>query len=137
MSTSTSRRCAPRDGSSTWLVTTRGPTSSGSTSATTDPARMMDVGEHIDALRREGELLTAVAADLTLDTALPTCPEWVLRDLLLHLGGVHRWAAAHVADARTEPIDIAQPIDMLDVPPTDDELREWFAAGHNALVVTL
>lgn len=44
----------------------------------------MDVGERIDALRREGRLL--------VDAAVRTCPGWVVRDLVRHLGGVHRWA---------------------------------------------
>ena len=97
----------------------------------------MEVSEHIDALRRDGELLAHAASALTLDTSIPTCPEWKLRDLLLHVGGVHRWAAAHVAEARTAMIDIAQPIDIVDAPPTDDEVLDWFVDGHAALVSTL
>ena len=34
--------------------------------------------------------------------AVPTCPEWTVRDLVRHLGGVHRWATGHVAGGRTE-----------------------------------
>ena len=30
-----------------------------------------------------------------------TCPEWVARDLIRHMGGVHRWATSYVAEARS------------------------------------
>jgi uncharacterized protein (TIGR03083 family) len=97
----------------------------------------MDVADHIAALQHEGALLAASAAGLDLDVAIPTCPDWVLRDLLLHLGGVHRWATAHVADARTDVIDVAEPIDMVEHPPSDDDVLEWFVAGHAELIDTL
>ena len=34
---------------------------------------------------------TAASGDL--DDPVPTCPEWSLADLVLHLGEVHLWAA--------------------------------------------
>ena len=45
----------------------------------------MEVGEHLDALRREGELLAAAAERSDLDTPIPTCPEWRMRDLVRHV----------------------------------------------------
>ena len=53
----------------------------------------MEVAEHIDALYEQGELLARSAEGTDLDRMVPTCPEWKLRDLLDHIGEVHRWAA--------------------------------------------
>ena len=66
----------------------------------------MEVATHIEALRREGELMAAATAVADADAAVPTCPEWRVRDLVRHTGGVHRWATGYVADARTEVWDI-------------------------------
>jgi uncharacterized protein (TIGR03083 family) len=97
----------------------------------------VQIAEHIEALRREGNVLAAAADESEPGVSIPTCPGWTMRDLLLHLGGVHRWAAAHVADARTQVIDVAQPFDIVDTLPADDELVQWFVDGHAALVATL
>ena len=97
----------------------------------------MDVDEHLDALRREGELLVAAAAKAGLDAAVPTCPEWRVRDLVAHTGGVHRWAAAHVGDALVDEMDDVRVKAVFDSAPADDALLDWCRAGHAALVRTL
>jgi uncharacterized protein (TIGR03083 family) len=95
----------------------------------------MDIGEHISALREAGELLAAAAVRTDLETPIPTTPEWRMRDLVRHMGEVHRWAAAHVAQRRTEPIrkaaEVAGPF------PNDGELIDWFREGHAGLIRTL
>jgi hypothetical protein len=63
----------------------------------------MEIPAHIDALRTEGELMVAAAAVADGGAAVPTCPEWTVRDLIRHTGGVHRWATSFVATGRTEP----------------------------------
>jgi uncharacterized protein (TIGR03083 family) len=97
----------------------------------------MDVPSLIDALRSEGQLLGDAAARAELTAPVPTCPGWTVRDLLLHIGGVHRWAATVVGQARPGPIDIDQPYDIADELPTDDELLDWYRTGHAELVHTL
>jgi hypothetical protein len=62
----------------------------------------MKITEHIDALQREGQLLADAATRTELDTPIPTCPDWRMRDLVRHVGGVHRWATGYVGDNRTE-----------------------------------
>jgi uncharacterized protein (TIGR03083 family) len=95
----------------------------------------MEIGEHVAALRRQGELLATAADRTDLDVPIPTCPGWVMRDLLRHIGDVHRWAGAHVAERRTEPIrrveEIAGPL------PADAGLLDWFREGHAGLLTTL
>jgi uncharacterized protein (TIGR03083 family) len=97
----------------------------------------MDVPSLLGALRAQGELLGDAAARAELTAPVPTCPGWTVRDLLLHVGGVHRWAATVVGRARTEPIDIDQPYDVADQLPDDDGLLAWFRVGHADLVRTL
>jgi uncharacterized protein (TIGR03083 family) len=95
----------------------------------------MEFSEHIAALRREGELLGVAAARADLDMPIPTSPEWRMRDLVRHIGDVHRWAAAHVRERRAEPIrkaaEVAGPL------PPDEGLIDWFCQGHEQLVRTL
>lgn len=97
----------------------------------------MNVEDHIDALRREGELLATAASRADPDAPVPTCPDWRVRDLIRHVGGVHRWAATVVRERRTEPLGLADPTDIVDIPPDDETMLEWFRDGHADLVETL
>jgi uncharacterized protein (TIGR03083 family) len=97
----------------------------------------MEPADHIEALRREGNLLATAAERTELDTPIPTCPAWRMRDLVRHIGDVHRWARAHVAEGRLKPIG---PKDLPEVAgplPEDDDLLEWFRQGHARLIRTL
>lgn len=95
----------------------------------------MEVPEHIAALREEGTLLADTVARAELDTPVPTCPGWRLRDLVRHLGGVHRWAASYVAEAHTEHGDDDEKFMLLY--PEDTALLDWFRDGHATLVAAL
>ena len=57
-----------------------------------------DVAYHIARLRAEGELLAGTAERAGFDAPVPACPGWRVRDLLKHLGYVHRWAAGYVRE---------------------------------------
>ena len=63
---------------------------------------------------------------------VPTCPEWVMRDLVLHQGEVHRWATAVVANGIAKPS--AVPADHVGQLPGDDGLVEWFTNGLDGLL---
>jgi uncharacterized protein (TIGR03083 family) len=95
------------------------------------------IPEHIAELRKQGELLAAAAEGADPDAAIPTTPEWRMRDLLRHMGDVHRWARGHVAEGRMLPIGpddlpaVAGPL------PDDAHLLEWFREGHALLVHAL
>jgi hypothetical protein len=82
----------------------------------------MEVTAHIEALRREGELLAAAVDGTDPGAAVPTCPEWTMRDLVRHSGGVHRWATGYVAEGRTEVWRVGLD-DVLAAAP--DDLRCW------------
>ena len=96
----------------------------------------MNVDEHLARLDDAGKRLGAAAKAAGLDAQVPSCPDWVVRDLVRHQGGVHRWAAGYIAPPRTEPWDV----DLDDVVgswPGDDDLLGWFAAGHADLIKAL
>ncbi len=92
----------------------------------------MDTAVYIESIERDGQLLAEAAELAGLGAPVPTCPEWRVRDLLAHLGQVHRWATRYVAEGLTEPVRPPT------VPgPEGAELIEWFRDGHRRLVATL
>ncbi|QKV91423.1 maleylpyruvate isomerase family mycothiol-dependent enzyme [Streptomyces sp. NA02950] len=92
----------------------------------------MDTSALIDTLDHEGRLLADTAAGAGPDAPVPTCPEWRVRDLLSHLGRVHRFATRLVAEGLAGPPPFT-PDPQLD----GDALPEWFREGHRTLVGTL
>ncbi len=98
----------------------------------------MLVAEHIAALRDEGVLLAGAAGRAGPDAPLPTCPGWRVRDLVRHVGGVHRWATGYVAGQHAAPVPGPAEEEMIrSGPPGDQDLLGWFLAGHQALVTAL
>jgi len=94
----------------------------------------MDTATHLDALEGEGKALAAAAASAGLNASVPTCTGWLVRDLVQHVGQIHRWAMSYVVSGRTTPPnENDSPAD----PPADDELLAWFGDGHAALVAAL
>jgi len=98
----------------------------------------MEIAAHIRAIQRDGDLLAAAAQRAGLDAPVPSCPPWQVRDLLRHVSYVHRWAAVFPGEGRLTPVtDRASEPEVLGGGPPDDELLDWFRAGHAALVETL
>lgn len=96
----------------------------------------MRVDEFIASLREDGRALAGAAEQASLDASVPTCPGWLVKDLLRHVGGVHRWAAAHVARQRRTPF-AQEDEQRFFAAPADDALVGWFSEGHLALVDAL
>jgi uncharacterized protein (TIGR03083 family) len=95
---------------------------------TTDITRTDPVTFFADALRRDGARLAAGATDLTL--RVPSCPEWVVGDLVWHVGEVHEFWR--------EIAKGAQPTDLRRRDrPLDHELVPWFRDGVEAIAATL
>ena len=105
----------------------------------TAPAYRMDlpIADCIDAVRREGEALATAAARTPLDAPIPTCPDWRLRDLLRHLGGIHRWATTYVTTGRAQAMNTQEEEALMASWPADDALLDWFRVGLAALVQAL
>ena len=96
----------------------------------------MNVDEHIAQLEDAGKRLAAAAGAAGLDAQVPSCPDWTVRDLVRHQGGVHRWAAGHINPPRTEYWDVDLD-DIVGSWPADADLLRWFASGHANLVESL
>ena len=95
----------------------------------------------IEAVVTEGERFGILAQQLSsgltpvnggLDVQVPWVPEWRARDLVGHLGTVHRWATDILRAGTTEPPSGSRP-----TPPIDDNLLDWYETGLVELVATL
>jgi uncharacterized protein (TIGR03083 family) len=95
----------------------------------------VEIPVHIAAVREEGALMTTAVAQADPDSAVPTCAEWTMRDLVRHMGGVHRWATGFVR-GRTEPLRIDLD-EVVGTWPVDAELASWLAQGCAELVAAL
>jgi uncharacterized protein (TIGR03083 family) len=96
----------------------------------------VETSHFIAMLAEQGRLMTAAAQAAGPDAAVPTCPEWVVRDLVRHQGGVHRWATSIVSTPRTEFWDVDLP-EVVGAWPADDELTQWLGNGVSDLVSNL
>jgi uncharacterized protein (TIGR03083 family) len=97
----------------------------------------VEIAEHIDALRRQGDLLADAAERAGLEASVPPCPPWQVKDLLRHTGYVHRWAARHITECPETILDGPSEADILRGGGPDPDLPAWFRAGHAALVEAL
>ncbi|MDQ1683644.1 MAG: hypothetical protein QOC82_381 [Frankiaceae bacterium] len=94
----------------------------------------MELDTHLRHLTEQGHGLADSATAAGLDAPVPSCPEWAARDLVTHQSQVHRWARSYVSSGRSTPPNAG---DTPEPPPPDDELLDWFRAGHEALVTSL
>jgi len=97
----------------------------------------VDVDNYLEALEQNGTSLADLAERGGIGRALPTCPGWHVGDLLLHLGFVHRWATAFVAQGITERVATPSESELLGKGGEHDDLLGWFREGHAALVDSL
>jgi uncharacterized protein (TIGR03083 family) len=88
--------------------------------------------EHIKALRASGERLIELATVAGLGAAVPSCPDWLVRDLVAHQSKVHRWAAANVGgdDPALVPTDA-------EILGSVDDLASYYRDGLAGLCLGL
>jgi hypothetical protein len=75
---------------------------------------------HIVALRRDSNRI-ASAAEGRLDRIVPSCPGWLVADLVWHVGIVHMFWQMVARGALSGPEAWSEP-DR----PTNDDLLAWF-----------
>jgi uncharacterized protein (TIGR03083 family) len=95
----------------------------------TDLADPSLVERHLDVLRSDRDRLAALAGT-PLDSDVGACPGWTLRDLLAHLGRIHRWAERSLALAPDASVPPPGP------GPGDADPLEWVVEGLDGLIVT-
>jgi uncharacterized protein (TIGR03083 family) len=85
----------------------------------------MDNNAYLRSIERDSAVIAAVADRIPLDTPVPSCPEWTLRDLVVHTGVVHRHKTEIVRDGW---LDEGPPEpDGPDIP--DGDIAGWFRVG--------
>jgi uncharacterized protein (TIGR03083 family) len=84
--------------------------------------------------RLAGAAAAAAAGPLGWDTPAPGL-DWDVRQVVTHVGGVHRWATQVVSGAPPEHVEAASAV--VGVGPPDDELVDWLGLGYEALVSAL
>ena len=85
--------------------------------------------EHLRDLGAAIERFARLLARAAGDEPVEHCPGWSTRDLALHLGSIHRWAAAIVLSASMPP---AEP-----EPLVRGELADWYRDTGDALLAAL
>lgn len=95
----------------------------------------MEIADYLDQIDAHGDGLLAAAEQAGFDSGVPSCPDWTVRDLVIHLGGVYRWAADLVGAGRTEFTTEAGA--AVGTGPGDDALIGWVREGREDLVATL
>lgn len=92
----------------------------------------MEIAEHLEYLRAEGDRFADVVSSGALDARVPGCPEWDVEALVRHLGFVHRWAATIVRERLQ-----SRPQRIEEGPPGWAELVDWYRWGHGDLLRAL
>lgn len=90
----------------------------------------MEPAAHLEALERDAGALVDAARG-ALDRPVPSCPEWDVADLVVHVGLVWRWAADIVEQGQRAAFG---------APPEDrreDVLLAWAQEGAARLAATL
>ena len=94
------------------------------------------VDELVTAADTEATRFADEAERVLLSDPVPTCPDWTVRQLVEHLGGVHRWAAAIVARGLLQDLPAAEQTAFA-APKDRGELLPWFRAGARQLMDAL
>lgn len=96
----------------------------------------LSVSRYAERVEQDARALAGLAAD-ALGAPVPSCPGWELRDLLHHLGSVHRWARRYVAEGMVDMVPEPSETEMLGSGPPDPELAAWLVDGAAELAGAL
>ncbi|WP_433547894.1 maleylpyruvate isomerase family mycothiol-dependent enzyme [Streptomyces sp. CA-294286] len=99
---------------------------------------LLGFAHYCDRIVEETALMRAAISGADLTVRVPSCPDWTLRQLVLHTGGAHRWVYDTV---RTRSAEEFPPDDVTDGdgPDSDDPaaLDAWFAEGAELCAAAL
>jgi uncharacterized protein (TIGR03083 family) len=88
--------------------------------------------DHVAAIASEGAALAGAAAS-ALDRPIPSCPDWDMAKLVLHVGLVHTWAAECIRRRAPEGIDRS----TLPRAPDGTARIAWLGAATASLIEAL
>jgi uncharacterized protein (TIGR03083 family) len=84
--------------------------------------------DHLAHLRADADAVLAALSVGDPSAPVAACPGWTLRDLVVHLGGVHRWARQIVSTGELQRQQEEHEV---------VDLAAWFAEGAAALLDVL
>lgn len=84
----------------------------------------------VEHTRRLGESATAAGPD----AAVPTAPEWTIRDLVEHVGQTQRWVTEIVERRITDPAEL--PTEVAELPGDPGRWPEWLVESAQRLANT-
>lgn len=93
---------------------------------------VMEPDTYLSHLRADG-LALAAAAKRDLDAPVPSCPEWLVRDLVRHTAQVYLHKVGVMAAGGTERHEV----DIPDGPDGGDELVAWYEKSLSRLIAEL
>jgi uncharacterized protein (TIGR03083 family) len=88
---------------------------------------------HFAAIEQGADLLAGIVAGHDPGLRIPTCPEWDLRQLAMHVGGVHRWIAEMIVTRSAEALPYRQVPDGR-YPDDRADQAPWLRAGARRVV---
>jgi uncharacterized protein (TIGR03083 family) len=95
---------------------------------------LMNLEQRLGQIQADSGRLAELAEHEDLTASVTTCPGWDLRQLLAHVGYIHRWATHAVQHAAApEQGTIVES----DPAASGDELATWLRAGSGALLEVL
>src|SRR5262245_10655820 len=93
-------------------------------------ARALTTADHIALLGAEADRFAASLSGADLDATVETCPDWSVRDLVSHVGGLHRWSTGLVAGGIVaETWRSSLPLEYPDAAAPPEAWRDWLVAG--------
>lgn len=92
-------------------------------------ASVLTVDELMSTLDAEADNLAGETERVLLSDQVPTCPEWTVADLLAHVGGTYRWAAAIVSQGLLQNPSEQEQATLVAPPGNPGELLGWFRSG--------
>lgn len=94
----------------------------------------VDLDTHLAGLADATDRLLQWAGEAGLEAPVPTCPDWTVRDLLVHQGAVHRWATAMLRGGDPRAVDIP---DLEPEGRAAPDVTSWLRTGADELLTTL
>jgi uncharacterized protein (TIGR03083 family) len=96
----------------------------------------LSVDELVTAAGAEATRLADEAERVLLSDPVPTCPDWTVRQLVEHVGEVHRWAGAIVSRGLLQDLPPEEQ-SAFAAPDGRRELLPWFRTGARQLIDAL
>ncbi|BAG22021.1 maleylpyruvate isomerase family mycothiol-dependent enzyme [Streptomyces griseus] len=93
---------------------------------------------YCDEILTQNDALRAVLTGADLTATVPTCPDWTLRELAVHVGGAHRWVGEIVRTRAAEEVP-EETVPGFEGPDGDGPaaLDAWLAEGAADTVAAL